>query len=184
MEKAPRPPMKGRSIGQEWLFIPIAKNAHRSIVRSILDSDIDCGIVYWNSVPAHLKSIVMMREPLDRLRSTYRMFREKWGTHFDNPSFNHFVSTLLNRGSINHPAYNVEYDDLHLRTQWESMGSKLPHTLVKWDFDKFCSLVGIDHIPHIGQSGDVDKEELSPYNKALFENYYRKDLEIWNSNAH
>ena len=58
MTTQPRPIMKGRKVGTEWLFIPIAKNAHRSIVRAILDSPNDGGVVYWNNV---LELILILR---------------------------------------------------------------------------------------------------------------------------
>lgn len=45
MKMKTRPSMKGRKIGTEWLFIPIVKNAHRSVVRAILDSPRNGGVV-------------------------------------------------------------------------------------------------------------------------------------------
>lgn len=182
MEMKTRPPMKGRKVGTEWLFIPIAKNAHRSVVRAILDSPNDGGVVYWNNVPKDLKTIVLMREPLDRLWSTYRMFREHWGTELPIPSFNYFVGSLLRGVAVNHPRMTVTPDDMHLLTQWDSMGGVMPDVLVKWDIDKLCSILDLE-LPHIGRSDDVVEEKLNAETQILFENYYRKDLEIWNGNT-
>ena len=182
MEMKTRPPMKGRRVGKEWLFIPIAKNAHRSVVRAILDSNHNGGVVYWNHVPQELKTIVLMREPLDRLWSTYRMFRGHWGTELPIPSFNYFVGSLLRGRAVKHRKRNVTPDDQHIRTQWESMGSVMPDVLIKWDMDKLASILDLE-LPHIGQGDDVVEEKLNAETQILFENYYRKDLEIWNGNT-
>lgn len=174
-----RPPMRPWAVNDEWLFIPIAKNAHRSITRALRDSGMGTK-EFWNSIPPGLKTIVMMREPIERSYSTYRMFAEHWEDKYC--SFDTFIKTLLSGKSINHPKYNVEYTDPHLIPQWESMGGEMPHTLVKWDFDKLKKLLKIDELRHLGQSNPIDIDPLAPETQKLFDEFYAKDIELWNSN--
>ena len=150
------------------LFIPIAKNAHRSIILAIKEAG---GTKeYWNKLP-DVPSVVLLREPMDRLHSAYRMFLAKGETH---SSFDEFVRQLLSGKKID----KVLPCDIHLKTQWESMGAYSPDIVVKWDFAKLESVLGVK-IPHVGMGVFDGDRVLSSESRQLFDDYYRKDVELW-----
>ena len=117
---------------------------------------------YWNALPT-LPRVALIREPMDRAFSAYCMFA--LDGQFDGP-FKDFLDTFPK-------------DDMHLWTQWESMGAVEPDILIKWDFKKLSETLGLT-IPHIGEGRKLDFPPIGFETKYAFDEYYKRDYDLWN----
>jgi hypothetical protein len=167
------PPLQPYTIDNKWLYVPIAKNAHRSVVQAIKMSGATWKKECWNVLP-NIPRVVLLREPMDRLYSAYRMFVADKTIH--DVTFESFVSQLLS----GKPVKSVPLDDMHLQTQWAAMGEREPEILVKWNMGQLASILGLGIIPHVGKSKAIEWKPLSGPTQRLFDDYYRKDVELWN----
>lgn len=169
-----RPALRPWSIGDEWLFLPIAKNGHRSVLDAIQASGRPHKKEYWNDLPK-LPRIVLLREPMERAYSAYRMFLREDALTPDI-SFNDFLGRILKGERVCKLSIS---EDMHLKTQWESMGSALPSVIVKWDFERLSKLLGLSNIPHIGEGQDRPIEALSSETLKAFRAHYLNDLVLF-----
>jgi hypothetical protein len=169
------PPLNPITVNNKWLFVPIAKNAHRSVVQAIKTSGMPWIKECWNKLP-NLPRVVLLREPMDRLYSAYRMFVSDQTIR--DVTFETFVSKLLSGKHIK----SVPPNDMHLQTQWAAMGEREPDVAIRWDFDELGKVLGLTCIPHMGKSETLEFLPLSRDTQSLFDDYYRKDVELWNEN--
>lgn len=157
------PPLRPYSVGNKWLYVPIAKNAHRSIVDAIKASGKEWRKEYWNALP-DLPRLVLMREPMDRAYSAYRMFVDDGTIDID------FSTFLL----------NADYTDMHMLPQWDSMRRELPNRIVRWDFEVLKDLLGLKDIPKIGTNLlKMGTSSVTVEAKAKFDSIYSEDIKLW-----
>lgn len=167
------PPLNPIQVNNKWLYIPIAKNAHRSVVQAIKTNGLEWKERCWNDLP-DLPRLVLLREPMDRLKSAYQMFLTD-NTIRPDISFEFFVSRLLS----GKPIKSVPPDDMHLQTQWAAMGERKPDLAIKWNFSELSKVLGLTVLPHVGRSIPTVGEPLGPQAQKIFEDYYHKDVELW-----
>ena len=125
---------------------------------------------YWNALPT-LPRVTLIREPMDRAFSAYRMF---WTQGSTDASFEDYLNALLNKRRID----DIPPSDMHIQTQWASMGKKKPDILIKWDFEQLSETLGLT-FPHDGEGVDLGFPQISDATNSLFNEYYKEDYELW-----
>lgn len=142
------------------IYVPILKNASRALANAISQR--------WGDVQAVLPHfpgarVVMWRDPVRRIESTYRMMRQNG---MDQP-FALWSEAVCTEG----------LRDPHLQLQLSFCDN--PMHLFRWDFGGFRRLFKIrEPIARTNQSEDIPLE-WTDRARAAFERAYAADLRIW-----
>jgi hypothetical protein len=110
---------------------------------------------------------------MDRLYSAYRMFL---ADGYTSDSFDSFVKATRSGKRSD----RVWSGDMHIQSQWEAMGERNPDIAIRWDLEELGSVLGLSNIPHVGKGVFCTDMRLGPEAQRLFDDYYRKDVDLWN----
>lgn len=143
------------------VFVPILKNASRSLVQTLTENHLD-HIIVGRFYPG--ERVVMWRDPKKRIESTYRFLRDQ-GVEMP---FAKWVTEVCDGG----------LQDPHLKPQYTFCDN--PQGMFWWDFDGFRRFFGIkaSKMRYEGESPHFPTE-WDDRAKQAFEKAYSRDISIW-----
>ena len=152
-----------------FIFIPIAKNGSTTIKKTLLKNfgpqwDMPPQMAKYSAKPKW----VMLRNPYERMESTWRFFVKKGDTEDD---FSTFVCKWIEE---------PPRDDVHLRTQKSFLDEvSCEMEAFCWEWERLGARLGVV-FPQMNMSPG-DKQVWQRYATQKFEEAYDGDIDLWAS---